>query len=296
MIAVLAGGLTISSCEKNDSAARSAALEAQTMRYAMMENEVAVRDSMIGELVDAFDRVDANLEVIREKESKVRDLAENEEASGDRKVRIARDIQVINTLMTDNRKELARLRKRLRSSGITVKGLEERLARLEADGLEKDQQLAELHETLAKQDLHIMGLTDTLTQAAMYQALQETIIDHQDSLLKSQDREINSAYFATGSFKELKERGLVEKEGALLGVIGGKKAYTAEAPEEEFIRIDQREHTRIPVFAKKAEIVTAHPTNSYRLNKDEDGKVSTLEILNPEAFWASTRYLVVATN
>lgn len=296
MIAVLAGGLALSSCEQRDSAAQDPTLEGQAMQYAMIENEIAVRDSMIDEMITAFDKVDANLEVIREKEAQVRDLAENEEASGDRKERIVRDIQVINTLMSDNRKEIARLRSRLKSSGIEVAGLENRLARMEAEGVEKDRQLAEFRETLAAREQQVVGLTDTLTQREMYLALQETIIDRQELLLDEQESEINTAYFATGSYKELKQRGLVEKEGALLGVIGGKKAYTAEAPEEEFIRIDQRDHTRIPVFAKKAEIVTAHPTNSYRLNKGEDGKVSTLEILNPEAFWESSRYLVVATN
>jgi chromosome segregation ATPase len=296
MVALMAGGLALTGCDQTETEKKNAALEAQSLHYAMLKGEIAVRDSMIDEMVTAFDKVDANLELIREKEAAVRDLAENEEASGDRKDRIVRDVQVINTLMSDNRKEIARLRQRIKSSGIKVSGLEDRLARMEAEGVQKDRQLAEFRESLASREQQIAGLTDTLNQREMYLALQETIIDRQETLMEVQENEINTAYFTTGSFKELKDRGLVEKKGALLGVLGGKKAYTAEGPEKEFIRIDQRDHTRIPVFAKKAELVTAHPANSYRMNLDEDGRVSTLEILNPKAFWESSRYLVVATN
>jgi hypothetical protein len=260
-----------------------------------VEMALASRDSMIEDLLSAFDKVDANLEIIREKEGKLREYAEGEEVMGNREDRIVRDIQVINTLMAENKEEIGNLRERLRKAGINMNSLEARLNQMELANQEKTAELEDLKVQLASAETNIAGLHDTLSTKEVRIAMQEEVITGQSSVIKDQDTKLHEAYVATGSYKELKERGLVDKEGGILG-IGAKKEFTANTDPGEFVTIDQREQVKIPIFSKKAELVTPHPAGSYELEEGADGEVTSLEILNPNAFWQSSRYLIVATN
>ena len=48
----------------------------------------------------------------------------------------------------------------------------------------------------------------------------------------------------------------------------------------------------IPLYSKKVNLLSNHPANSYSLDKDANG-FYTLRITNTNAFWSSSRYLVV---
>jgi len=287
--------LFLSSCEQKDKykeeeAARAAAAQKQ------FEMAMASRDSTIEDLLSAFDQVDANLEIIREKESKLREWAEGEEVMGNREERVVRDIQVINTLMADNREEISKLRERLRKAGVNMSSLESRLNQMEIANQEKVAELEDLRVKLTTAETNIASLHDTLGRREMHIAMQEDVISSQSTVIKDQDTKMHEAYVATGSFKELKERGLVDKKGALFGVIGGEKESTANTNKGEFVLIDQREQVRIPIFSKKAELITPHPAGSYEIEKGADGDVTSIDILNPDAFWQTSRYLIVATD
>ena len=66
---------------------------------------------------------------------------------------------------------------------------------------------------------------------------------------------------------------------------------------EAFSKVDIRTTEIIPIDAKKLKIVTSHPKESYELFRNEEkGSIEALQILNPEEFWNSSKYLVVMTN
>lgn len=263
--------------------------------YSEMEEVIDDRDALIDDMSLTFDKIDANLETIREKEASLRELQEGEEGLGSQEDRIVRDIQAINTLLEKNRNELDRISRRLRKSGAQVKGLKERIANMEAENELQTESLLALQAELAEKNNTIALMSDTLVVQEILISLQDSQLTENQDLIGMQDRQLHQAYFTTGTFKELRDRGLVEKKGDILG-IGGKKTFTAQAPGEEFVQIDLREHSRIPVFAKKVEIVTPHPDGSFELEENEDGVVETIEITDPDEFWKASRYLVVATN
>ena len=104
---------------------------------------------------------------------------------------------------------------------------------------------------------------------------------------------MNEAFFAMGSYKELKNKGILEKEGGFIG-IGRNKVLTDTFDNNYFSKVDIREVKRIPVFSKKAEIITDHPTDSYELTETEDEKmIAYLEIKKPDDFWKASRYMVI---
>ena len=61
---------------------------------------------------------------------------------------------------------------------------------------------------------------------------------------------------------------------------------------EYFTQLDIRVTKKIPLYSKKAEILTNHPASSYSLEKDAQDML-VLRITDAESFWSVSRYLVI---
>ena len=59
-----------------------------------------------------------------------------------------------------------------------------------------------------------------------------------------------------------------------------------------FTEIDIRVDQTFPLYAKQAKLLTTHPVGSYELVKDAE-KLLTLNVLDFEAFWSVSRYMVI---
>lgn len=46
---------------------------------------------------------------------------------------------------------------------------------------------------------------------------------------------------------------------------------------------------------KNAKVVTNHPSDSYKMEKDAKGVILKLEITDPTRFWKASKYLVIVT-
>lgn len=117
---------------------------------------------------------------------------------------------------------------------------------------------------------------------------------HNDSLsrcLSELDQKIHTAYFVVGDFKELKEKGVLSRDGGLF-TVGSTHVLDNDFNERQFSQVDIREKVRVNVGAEKAELITEHPTDSYEFKLD--GKeVAYLEIKDPEEFWKASKYMVL---
>ena len=70
--------------------------------------------------------------------------------------------------------------------------------------------------------------------------------------------ELNTAYFTSGTAKELKEKGLITKEGGFLG-LGKIKTLSKSATNENFSAFDIRNTFTFSVKADEAKLITEHP-------------------------------------
>ena len=109
--------------------------------------------------------------------------------------------------------------------------------------------------------------------------------------IEQKDNELNKAYFAIGTFKELKDNGVVQKEGGFLG-IGRNEKITENLNDGYFTEIDKRSTDVFPVFSKKVEMISQHPDSSYRYIYDDD-QIAYVKIENPDEFWKMTKYAVL---
>ena len=59
-----------------------------------------------------------------------------------------------------------------------------------------------------------------------------------------------------------------------------------------FTKIDIRIDKEIKLYSKSAEILTSHPASAYTLTRDAN-KQYVLRITDPQAFWSTSKYLVI---
>jgi hypothetical protein len=106
------------------------------------------------------------------------------------------------------------------------------------------------------------------------------------------DEQLHKAYWTFGTFKELKENGVVAREGGILGILGTNKTLNKELNHNYFTELDIRSTQTIPLYAKKAEVISEHSDSSYRFVYQDD-LIAYLEIEDPNEFWKLTKYAVI---
>lgn len=245
--------------------------------YQQQIAEYEERDSILNDYLASFNEIEANLDQIKETHGFIVFSSANDpEFQTDVKTRIMEDINLLAELMADSRNKIALLSAELENSGIVIEELEKMIIlqqqQLEAQHLE----ILKLEETLADLDQEFVEL---------FEAYQD-----KSQLAEDQDAELNTAFFAYGSFKELKEAGVVTKEGGFIG-IGAAKKLADDFTKEYFTKIDIREKTEIILASKSAELVTTHPADTYEIVGTDSAE--KLVITDPVAFWSVSKYLVI---
>ena len=248
---------------------------------------ITERDSLINESMQTFSEIEKNLSAIKEKEKVITMQASNGEVSKDRKQRILQDIEYINTLLDQNKKKIASLTAQLNKSGGTIKGLQVKIAELEASIKVQETEISDLKTALVEKDFEIGQLNTRMNE-------QQVAIAQKDEKISIQTSEINKAYFACGTYKELKAKGLLNKDGGFLG-LGKKEILLSDFADSSFTQVNITELKTIPVNSKAAKLVTEHPSSSYKIIHDTDDKISSIEITDPVEFWKISKYAVVET-
>jgi hypothetical protein len=236
--------------------------------------QVSERDSVINELFGTMNRISENLRTIRSKQGQLLEPADAAEQGADLEQRIMGDLQHIDGLMMENRQLVERLRQQAKGNAAALSELERTIAGLESNIQEKDAEIGTLKEQLASSNSSLATLIE------MYR--------DKSQLSDMQRMELNTAYYVVGTTKELKESGVLTKEGGFIGIGGVNRLNTASLSTDAFQRIDVVRTTEFTLGAKKAKLVTTHPDGSYRL---EGG--NKLVVTDADAFWSISKYLVV---
>jgi len=264
----------------------------QKKQFAMMEYQkqsfvevLTTRDSVINEWMLTFDQIEKDLNMVKEKENVITLKSSDREFSKDKKQQILKDIEYINTLLDQNKKKIASLTAQLKNSGGTIKGLQIKVAELEASMKLREAEVSELKMALVDKDFEIGKLNTIMTD-------QQLAIAQKDEKISNQINEKNKAYVAYGTYKDLKARGLVSKEGGFLG-LGKKESISAEFADSSFKQVNITELKEIPVNSKNAKLISEHPANSYEMITDANKHISSIEIKDPEQFWKISKYAVV---
>ncbi len=254
----------------------------------------------VEDYLQTFNEIEANLEEIKSRENlinlKTSDDVQNEKGA---KQAIVEDIRAINALMLENKTKIEELSSKLSSTNSHFKNM---VARLNTRIQEQEEQIATMTASIERMNIENEDLTrnlaelnvtlDTLSSKA---SMQESLISEQQQTIEGQTAEMNKAYIAVGTLKELKENNVIVSEGGLLG-LGKVERLSNGANNGAFKEINIREVNEIALDTKKLEFVTTHPEGSYELARNNEEKVEKLIITNPDLFWNASRYLVVRVN
>jgi len=269
-----ASSLFFSSCGSNEKEANPLADSLSSVNNDL-SGQLTEKEKALQDFVTAFNEVQDNLNAIKEKEkivtasSKTGDVKSKEE-------QIKEDIQAIYDLMSKNKNRISSLSKKLKDSNSKIKGLEEMIANLQAQIDAKEGEIADLKSQLEAKNIELSNIQMNL----------ETV----EAESSAKTEKMNTVYYAIGTKKELIEKNVITKEGGFIG-IGKSTKVKDDFNKEYFTKVDASQTSSISIGAKKAKILSNHPSSSYKLIGE--GKVEKIEITNTEDFWSSSKYLVI---
>ncbi|MEI6488294.1 MAG: hypothetical protein WCP52_05000 [Bacteroidota bacterium] len=235
------------------------------------------QDSSIQSFIRGFNDIQDNLDLIKEKEKMVTANSKDAEMRKTKQEQIVDDIQAMYDIMNKNKQQLANMRAKLKDSNKKNEVLEKFITRLTAEIDAKDVQIADLKTQLEQLNVALSSLNTNYTEAK------------QESAVKTE--KLNTAFYAFGTAKELIKNNVLTKEGGFIG-IGKNQKLKSDFNKEYFTKVDISTTNSIVLGAKKAKLITTHPSGSYKI-EGADGKAEKLTILNGEEFWSASKYLVI---
>ena len=248
------------------------------------------KDNSILEYIGAMNEIQSNLDSIKTIEKIVSVQAvPGTEVKAEAKKRIIEDIAQINSLLQKNKALVKALEGKLRKSNQKIAELEKMIELLNKQVGDKDEEIASLKQQLEKLNFDVAGLNqkvETITKES------EQAIKEKNEVIDTKTTELNTAYYAFGTKKELEAKNVIEKEGGVLGM-GKTIKLKKDFNREFFMKIDIREFNQLPLNTKKAKLVTYHPDGSYHMVMTEKKTVESLVIDKPEEFWKASKYMLI---
>lgn len=243
------------------------------------------RDSLERIYIATLDEIDGNIDAIRDKYGYlVLGPKSNADFVTPKKDKILNNIAMINTLLADNKKKIDMLEKSLANYKSGKKEFVKSIELAAEKVAIQEKQIEELKTILAEKEYKIEELNKLVSN-------QNVQIENFSKLAKQQESTINTTYFAYGTYKELKAKHIVKKQGGVLG-INKNKVLNEDLNKTEFVEIDKTKTTTIPMMGKKPKLITEHPENSYEILSNSND-LAVLNIKDPENFWKVSKYLVV---
>lgn len=271
-----ASAFTFNAC-KNDSADKSNPVE-DSLKSANGElnGKLSEKEAALQEFIESFNEIQENLNTIKEKEKIIGASTGSKADVKSKEAQIKEDIQAIYDLMAKNKNRIGSLSKKLKDSNLKLSGMEKMIENLQNSLAQKDIEIEDLKNQIQRLDVELSYL------AINYKASEA------ESAAKTEA--LNTAFYAIGTAKELKEKKVISKEGGFVG-LGKTTKVSADFNKEYFTKINIEQTTSINIGAKKAKILTNHPSDSYRLVGEKP--VEKLEIINAKDFWSASKYLVI---
>lgn len=270
-------GMLLASCnDKKEEAEKNPVVDSLSNVNTELNSQLSQKEAALQEFIEAFNEIQENINTIKEKEK----IVTTSTQSGDVKNKeesIKEDIQAIYDLLNKNKMKVAALSKKLKDANIKMESLEKMIVNLQAMIDEKDKEIEALKDKVESLNIELSNLQTSYQELA------------QENEVKTE--KLYTAYYAVGTAKELKEKGVITKEGGFIG-IGKATKLKDDFNKDYFTKIDITKVTVIPISAKSAKVLTNHPSSSYKIVGDKK-HVDRIEITNPDDFWSASKFLVI---
>jgi chromosome segregation ATPase len=241
-------------------------------------------DKQIHKYLGDFNDIQENLNKIKEMENIISlKTANPTEMQDSTKENINNDINVIYDLLQKNKQTIENMKRKLNKSEKKMKELEKMIENLQMQLDEKDTEIAALKDELAKLNIHIEILVTQVDSLTVENKVK-------DEEIADKTTELNTVYYVFGTQKELITKQILTKEGGFIG-LGKMEKLRQDFNKDYFTTADLRELNTVTLAAKKARLITTHPTNSYKFVGTN--KVDRIEITDAAKFWSASKYMVI---
>ncbi len=242
---------------------------------------IAERD----QLIDLMNKISSDMDQIKQLENILTLSNTNGEIPSQRQ-EIEANIAAIQETLESRREQLAELEARLNQSSLNNRTLQNSIENLRNQIDSQSAEIETLRANLEDANLQISELNiavDSLTTTVTTVTEERNLAQEETTELAN---ELNVCYYVAASKKELKSHKIIET-----GFLRKTKLMKGDFDQSFFVTGDRRTLTTIPLYTKKAKVLTNHPESSYRIIEQQGQKV--LRITNPDLFWSLTNYLVI---
>jgi hypothetical protein len=245
---------------------------------------MAQQDSLLNVFMSEFESISQTVNEVNAKNGIYSlDTSESNVLS---KESIIGQVENLDQLLQSKQNQLNDLFKRMKESKVRNEEMEGLISSMQESLSNREAQINGLMTMLANKDVKIDDILNRVD------SMRVTNIELTEEVIKM-DEELHMIYYVVGNAKELKDKGITTKEDGILGIGASKKLDVSKLDLSLFTESDERDLLSVPIYSKKAKLITNHPEASYSFVLDSEEKVETLSIVNRKSFWAATDILVV---
>lgn len=274
------GAILLASCSGNQKK-----LDEDSIRIADLTAEYQEATTFNDSLMLLMGDIYTGLDSINMQEGLLYNMGHGE--SADRRAEIRSNLASIKARLAANKKLLADMEAKIKATGNensiqakTISQLKERIAA-------QDSKIAQLESELTAAKTQIEELNTQVAEGQEQVKVETAAKEEAQAQATAAENAANRVYYAIGTNKDLKQKGLLEKK-----FLGSTKVLKGEFDSSYFVTADKRNLTSIPTNSKKVKIWSNMPADSYTISGAKDAP-KTIEITNPAKFWSLTPYLIV---
>lgn len=209
-----------------------------------------------------------------------------QEAMGPKGKEALSRIAAVRSSIARSKERIQALEARVKQNGIKLGSLQRMIKNLKRDVAEKEQMVAQLQTQVTDLNTQVVTLNTTV------QETQDTL-RVRDETLEQKRRELATVYYIVGTKSDLKNAGVVQSKGGLLGIGKTLTPTPVPASSSAFTAMDTDQQTVIYTPSKKVRVITAQPVTSYQLML-VDGKME-LHITDPTEFRKIKQVVILAS-
>src|SRR6185312_10350111 len=190
------------------------------------------------------------------------------------------EIKELDDWILSNDKKMNDLQMMLKKMDTKNTKLESLVAHLTQETAEKDEEISELQTKLSKANDSVRLVTARFNDSI-------GVIRSQ----RAQMSELSAVYYIVGTMKDLKDEGIIDKEGGFIGV-GRVAVLNPLLSKNKFLKTNPLSLKGFGLHGKFRRIITIHPDQSYKVINGS--KADSFSIVMPSTFWGESKYLVIA--
>ncbi|MDE7115735.1 MAG: hypothetical protein K2O56_04840 [Muribaculaceae bacterium] len=274
------GAMLLASCTGNQKK-----IDEDSIRIADLTAEYQEAATFNDSLMLLMGDIYTGLDSINMQEGLLYNMGNGENA--DRRAEIRHNLASIKARLAANKALLTSMEEKIKVSGNENSVMSKTITQLKERIASQDKKITQLESDLAAAKGQIETLNTQVAEGQEQVKTETAAKEEAQAQAVAAENEANKVYYAIGTNKNLKEKGLLEKK-----FLGATKVLKGNFDASYFVTADKRTLSSIPTNSKKVKIWSNMPAGSYQITGEKDGP-KTIQITDPAKFWSLTNHLVI---